>query len=128
MHVLYMFSFTFAFTISYNLENHHKTKHPSIAFSHTSSLIPTSSQRVHSNSLLRPILLALLSDPRNVALASDVPQRNVLLHARRQTAFFGGREGRAGGGDALVEAVFVDFLFVFITTLVIALAYSCLGT
>jgi len=87
-------------------------KHPSIAFSiiHYPSLIPASSQRVHSNSLLRPILLALLSDPRNVALASDVPQRNVLLHACRQTAFFGGREGRTGGGDAFVEAVLVDFL------------------
>lgn len=57
------------------------------------------------------VLLALLSNTGDVRTASDVPQRDVLFHTGGETAFLGGGERGTGGGNALVEAVFVDFLY-----------------
>ena len=72
--------------------------------------ISTRPQRVHRNRILRPILLALLPDARDICPARNIPQRDVLLHARRETALFGRGQRRARCGNALVEAVFVYFL------------------
>jgi hypothetical protein len=55
-------------------------------------------------------ILALVRKTRNVAPADGVPERDILLHALRETAVFGGGERCAGVGDAGFEAVFVDFL------------------
>ena len=41
-----------------------------------------------------------------------VPGRHVLLHALREAGLFAGGERGVRLGDALVEAVLVDFLFV----------------
>ena len=47
---------------------------------------------------------------RQVLPASRVPRRHVLLHAVGVAGRFAGGERRAGGGDAAVKAVFVEFL------------------
>lgn len=47
---------------------------------------------------------------RQVLPAGRVPRRHVLLHAVGVASRFAGRERGAGGGDAAVEAVFVEFL------------------
>lgn len=54
--------------------------------------------------------LLLLTDARDVGLAGDVPQLDVLVHAAGDTAALLGGHGGAGGGNAGIEAVFVDFL------------------
>lgn len=72
--------------------------------------IPTRTQRAHRDRILRPILLTLLPNARNIRPARNIPQGDVLLHARRETALFGRGQRRARCGNALVEAVFVYFL------------------
>jgi hypothetical protein len=47
---------------------------------------------------------------RQVLPAGGVPRRHVLLHAVGVAGRFAGGERGAGGGDAAVEAVFVEFL------------------
>lgn len=55
-------------------------------------------------------ILPLVRKTGNVAPADGVPEGDVLLHALRETAVFGGGERCARVGDAGFEAVFVDFL------------------
>jgi hypothetical protein len=76
------------------IPNHH-TPHPHPRF------IPRHSLHRRARALLHM---------RQVLPASGVPRRHVLLHAVGVAGRFAGRERGAGGRDAAVEAVLVEFL------------------
>lgn len=46
----------------------------------------------------------------DVGLVDEVPRGHVLLHAMCDAGLFAAGDGATGLGDALVEAIFVDFL------------------
>lgn len=78
---------------------------------HLQKSATTRSHARHGRGVLAAKLFALLADARDVRAANGVPGRDVLFHAGREAAFLLGGERVAGGRDAAVEAVFVEFLF-----------------
>ncbi|XHG02194.1 hypothetical protein AWENTII_005549 [Aspergillus wentii] len=73
-------------------------------------LIRSGSHRIHGNGVFTAEFLALLADAGDVGAAGGVPQGDVLLHAAGQAGAFVGGDGLAGVGNAVFEAVLVDFL------------------
>lgn len=70
----------------------------------------TGSHGGNGGSILATHALGLGANAGDVGLASDVPHGDVLLHAAGQAGVLLGREGRAGGRNASLETVLVDFL------------------
>lgn len=58
------------------------------------------------------VVSLLLSYPVDVRRVDLVPGCHVLLHARRHARLFAAGERAAGLGDALFEAVLLEFLFI----------------
>lgn len=65
----------------------------------------------HGKVLSTTKTLAFAGDTRDVGTAGGIPKRDVLLHALREASLFLGGDGRAGGGNAGVEAVLIHFLY-----------------
>lgn len=63
----------------------------------------------HGKVLSTTKTLAFAGDTRDVGTAGGIPKRDVLLHALREASLFLGGDGRAGGGNAGVEAVLIHF-------------------
>jgi hypothetical protein len=73
----------------------------------TSCPYPHSHPTQHATSALS---LLLLLYPCDVLPTNRIPARHVLLHAGAEATLFAAGDGRAGFGDAALEAMFVDFL------------------
>lgn len=97
---------------NHTISNHHHTvQNHSLTHSPNNRIPTTPILPLRKLQLIRRAqLLTLLRNPADIRLAGGIPQRDVLLHAIRDTAFFGRGQRRPGRGDARVEAVFVDFL------------------